>query len=316
MATEGDSSRVESLLESLAEQIDGVDTALEPLLSKALSATTSKVPLLDKAKIYIHTAYAIESLVFSYLNLNGVDAKTHPVFAELKRVRSYFEKVKGVESEGPAAKLDKGAATRFIKHALSGNDEFDRNKSEAQQAQHAGAKRKADALADRYSTGNRFGAVSKKMKDYETNGNLKDAGSDGPVPEAEKRVKSTGTRTTFSDEEPEVAPSDTPDGREQSSSEHMDASSPRRKKERKHHKNKKHDTKDVDESPVHPESVKVDKQDTKRHKHSHPPKDAHQAFQSLLSKSGGSAKTKSGESSGKKKKRHTAGSGISNQGTT
>ena len=58
----------------------------------------------------------------AYLRLNGVDAKEHPVFRELTRVKQYFEKIKAAETGGdnkaPSAQLDKAAAKRFIKHAL------------------------------------------------------------------------------------------------------------------------------------------------------------------------------------------------------
>lgn len=60
----------------------------------------------------------------AYLRLNGVNAKEHPVFRELTRVKLYFEKIKTAESTGTKQNvtLDKAAAGRFIKHALVGCD--------------------------------------------------------------------------------------------------------------------------------------------------------------------------------------------------
>ena len=57
----------------------------------------------------------------AYLRLHGSNAKAHPVFRELTRVKQYFEKIKIAESKdqgrtGPT--IDKPAAGRFIKHAL------------------------------------------------------------------------------------------------------------------------------------------------------------------------------------------------------
>ena len=57
----------------------------------------------------------------AYLRLSGVNAKEHPVFRELIRVKQYFQKIKDIGSNndmriGPT--LDKSAAGRFIKHAL------------------------------------------------------------------------------------------------------------------------------------------------------------------------------------------------------
>ena len=56
----------------------------------------------------------------AYLRLRGIDARRHPVFRELTRVRQYFDKIKGLET-GPEKRnltLDKAAAGRFIKHGL------------------------------------------------------------------------------------------------------------------------------------------------------------------------------------------------------
>ena len=55
------------------------------------------------------------------LRLNGVNAKDHPVFQELARVKQYFEKIKSVEAAGTKRdnlSLDKQAAGRIIRHAL------------------------------------------------------------------------------------------------------------------------------------------------------------------------------------------------------
>lgn len=52
------------LIESLDENIDDIEEALEPLLKSALSDTTGKLPLLDKAQLYVLVTYAIESILF------------------------------------------------------------------------------------------------------------------------------------------------------------------------------------------------------------------------------------------------------------
>ncbi|KAF2220238.1 Sas10/Utp3/C1D family-domain-containing protein [Elsinoe ampelina] len=169
MAADTDSSHISTLLNNLSSHVDTTSQALQPLLSKPLSSTASKLPLLDKAKLYIHVAYAIESLLFSQFQLSGVEAKSHPIFAELKRVRSYFEKIKHAEGQGgPSMKLDKGAAGRMIKAGLAGNDRKDREDAQDQQ----GIKRKAQEqeLVERYSKGNRFGAAGKRMKEDEAEG--------------------------------------------------------------------------------------------------------------------------------------------------
>jgi exosome complex protein LRP1 len=59
-----DAYKVLSLLEQLDEEIDDLEESLAPLLATALSETASKLPLLDKAKLYVLVTYAIESILF------------------------------------------------------------------------------------------------------------------------------------------------------------------------------------------------------------------------------------------------------------
>ncbi|KAG4434762.1 hypothetical protein IFR05_009753 [Cadophora sp. M221] len=126
-----DSTKVMSLLETLDDEIDDLEESLQPLLKSALAETASKLPLLDKAKLYVLATYAIESMLFSYLRLNGVKAREHPVFKELTRVKQYFDKIKAIETpvERTVA-VDKAAAARFITAGLSGNDKYDLARAE------------------------------------------------------------------------------------------------------------------------------------------------------------------------------------------
>ena len=52
------------LIETLDDNIDDLEEALEPLLKSALSDTAGKLPLLDKAQLYVLITYAIESVLF------------------------------------------------------------------------------------------------------------------------------------------------------------------------------------------------------------------------------------------------------------
>lgn len=58
--------------------------------------------------------------MIAYLRLHGVNAKEHPVFRELARVKQYFGKIQALEAEPEqrTMTLDKEAAGRFIKHGL------------------------------------------------------------------------------------------------------------------------------------------------------------------------------------------------------
>lgn len=154
-------------LEDLTQNIDTLTTALQPLLAQALSASTSRLPLLDKAKLYILTTYALESILFSYVRLHGVSAKSHPVYLELNRVKEYFSKIKTAEEIGAGGSsrksgLDKDAAGRFIKAGLAGNEKYDRERAETRERERAGAKRKLESMS--VGTHTRFDGSAKKIK--------------------------------------------------------------------------------------------------------------------------------------------------------
>ncbi|OBT88752.1 hypothetical protein VE02_02359 [Pseudogymnoascus sp. 03VT05] len=122
-----------SLLEQLDDEIDDLEDSLAPVLETGISDTASKLPLLDKAKLYVLVTYAVESILFSYLRLNGVKAREHPVFLELTRVKQYFDKLKEAENptpKQPGLTLDKNAAGRFIRAGLSGNSKLDLERAE------------------------------------------------------------------------------------------------------------------------------------------------------------------------------------------
>ena len=120
-----DTASLNELLATFDTSADELENTLTPLLSKPLSTLTTKLPLLERAKLYTLTTYAILSLLFSTLRLNDIDAKAHPVFAELTRCRQYFEKIAEAEKahENKAKgkgderrlRIDKEAAARFVR---------------------------------------------------------------------------------------------------------------------------------------------------------------------------------------------------------
>ncbi|POR37595.1 Exosome complex protein [Tolypocladium paradoxum] len=109
-------------LDRLDSQLDDLEDALEPLLG-GLEMQASQLPLLDKAKLFSLTAYAIESLLFTSLRLHGTDTQSHAVLTELKGVQKYFVKIKAIEE--PEAKrtttVNQEAAARILKADLSDN---------------------------------------------------------------------------------------------------------------------------------------------------------------------------------------------------
>ncbi|KAK3081331.1 hypothetical protein LTS18_007882 [Coniosporium uncinatum] len=172
-----DTTDLKPLIEDLISQISDLETALKPLLNGPLSNTSSKLPLLDRAKLHVLLTYAIESVLFSFLRLNDVNAKEHAVFAELTRVKQYFAKIKEVESGGPgarASRIDKSAAGRFISHALAGNERFDKERAERERqakeagrlkAEQMGKKRKLDDEADLVNEEDNEPSITHEAKD-------------------------------------------------------------------------------------------------------------------------------------------------------
>ncbi|KAF6810243.1 Sas10/Utp3/C1D family protein [Colletotrichum sojae] len=113
---------IASDLAKLDSHIDSLEEALKPLISD-LPQMSNELPLLDRAKMFALTAYAIESMLFSSLRLQNVDTKEHNVMTELKRVQQYFGKIKQVEeAQNPAQRtmtVNTEAATRILKADLS-----------------------------------------------------------------------------------------------------------------------------------------------------------------------------------------------------
>ncbi|GLI77167.1 hypothetical protein PoHVEF18_005452 [Penicillium ochrochloron] len=146
-----DTANLLPLLEQLDDDVDDLEDALQPLLGSSLNKMSKNMPIFDKAKIHVLTTYALESLIFSYLRLQGVDALQHPVYREITRVKQYFTKMKALEEpEEPEQRtmvLDKAAAGRFIKHGLAGNDKIDLERAEREARERARAQLKAAMLA-------------------------------------------------------------------------------------------------------------------------------------------------------------------------
>lgn len=216
-----------TLLEDLEVNIDELTTTLTPLLSTPLSTRASSLPLLDKSKLYVLTAYAIESLLFSTLQATGADAKAHAIFPELARLKGYFGKIKEIEERGVKgsaegrAKLDVGAAGRFIKHGLSGNERFDEARRERVAREKARAQVKARQINKKFDEeGVAVGEVTPKKRGVEETREeefidhddedvlegfeapVADADADAPQPPSAKKPRVTVTEAMDIDSTP------------------------------------------------------------------------------------------------------------------
>lgn len=59
-----DISELVPYIETLDDNVDDLEEALEPVLSGSLTETAGRLPLLDKAQLYVLVTYAIESILF------------------------------------------------------------------------------------------------------------------------------------------------------------------------------------------------------------------------------------------------------------
>ncbi|KAI9454830.1 hypothetical protein F5148DRAFT_1369944 [Russula earlei] len=124
-----DALKIKRKLSALSTSLDDLESGLSPLLSQPLPELVAGLDAIQQAKLQVVIPYLVYDLVFEvptdslstvYLKTRGLDPKTHPVIAELDRVRQYFDKIK--DAEDPAKRqlaIDKAAATRFIKQAIA-----------------------------------------------------------------------------------------------------------------------------------------------------------------------------------------------------
>ncbi|KAF7337689.1 Nuclear nucleic acid-binding protein C1D [Mycena sanguinolenta] len=118
MTTE--TTKLKARLASLTASLDGLESSLAPLFAQTLPETTLALAPIEQAKLQTLLPYIVYDLVFIYLKSKGIDPKTHPVVEELTRVKKYFDKISAAENpETQRAHIDKAAATRFIKHAIT-----------------------------------------------------------------------------------------------------------------------------------------------------------------------------------------------------
>ncbi|EXJ95065.1 hypothetical protein A1O1_00183 [Capronia coronata CBS 617.96] len=203
-----DTKSLLALVEQLEDNIDDLEDNLQPLTEGALATTTKKLPVLDRAKLNVLLVYSIESLLFSYLKLHGVQAKDHAVFRELTRVKQYFEKIKEVEN-GPSAQpsltLNKEAAGRIIKHALAGNNKYDLERAEREARERVLANKKLRSL----EASMKEKAKAQETNDaLETNAALQQAAELASIQQATPAESSPSSSENDSEEEGAVLESD------------------------------------------------------------------------------------------------------------
>ncbi|XP_033991735.1 nuclear nucleic acid-binding protein C1D [Trematomus bernacchii] len=142
MAADG---KTEDYPHEIDDQLTGFDssvTAIKTMLDKLpKNDLMHKLDPLDQAKLDLMSAYTLNSLFWMYLVTQGINPREHGIKQELERIRTYMNKVKEITDRKKAARLDKGAAARFVRSALYEPDEKDSRKKSA-------SKKAADAKPD------------------------------------------------------------------------------------------------------------------------------------------------------------------------
>ncbi|XP_054758203.2 nuclear nucleic acid-binding protein C1D-like [Lytechinus pictus] len=109
-------------LDDFKAALNEVEDVFKPINSVSLADINGKLDALDRAKLQLVFAYSINSFFWMYLCTQGVDARSHQVKQELGRIQKYMARVKEIADKKKAAKLDTGAAKRFIRNALWENE--------------------------------------------------------------------------------------------------------------------------------------------------------------------------------------------------
>jgi len=120
-------SEINGDLKWFNEKVEDVEATMKPLLGTSRNELVREMDSMEMIKIDLATSFTVNSLFWSYLVLQGVDPKTHPIKQELDRVQSYMAKVKEIEDKKKAPRLVKDAAKRFVRNAM-----FDLNEKNQQ----------------------------------------------------------------------------------------------------------------------------------------------------------------------------------------
>ncbi|XP_076141212.1 nuclear nucleic acid-binding protein C1D [Alosa pseudoharengus] len=109
-------SEIEEYLTGFDTSLGSVNDVVQKLVTT--SRNDQKLDPLEQAKLDLMSAFALNSLFWMYLVTQGINPKEHGIKQELERIRVHMNKVKDIMDKKKAARLDKGAAGRFVRNAL------------------------------------------------------------------------------------------------------------------------------------------------------------------------------------------------------
>ncbi|CAM9781828.1 unnamed protein product, partial [Discosporangium mesarthrocarpum] len=108
-------------LENFERALGHIRKSVQPLTHMSRDETRSLMGRKDSAKLSLVLAYGVSSLFYMFLKTQGVSPSSHPVKAELDRIRAYIGRLKkaGDPPEERKLKVDQAASRRFIDSALN-----------------------------------------------------------------------------------------------------------------------------------------------------------------------------------------------------
>jgi len=113
--------------EKFHESLSDVENALQPLMDSNLDEASTSLDSLGKAKLFLTSMYAANSLFWMYLCTRGADADQHPIKNELERIQDYMSKVREIEDRAKAPRVNKEASKNFVRNALWDADDRQKN---------------------------------------------------------------------------------------------------------------------------------------------------------------------------------------------
>ncbi|CAG0891772.1 unnamed protein product [Darwinula stevensoni] len=125
-------------LTALHRSLSSVEEALQPLMHKSREDFIRNMAPLDCAKADLVTLYAINSLFWVYLQLEGCDPREHGIKGELSRIQQAMQRLKETTDKANMPRLDQQAAKRFIRGGL-----WEPKDKDAQEESKQGKKRKS-----------------------------------------------------------------------------------------------------------------------------------------------------------------------------
>ncbi|KAI0982601.1 hypothetical protein GJ496_006866 [Pomphorhynchus laevis] len=109
---------IKDAIVSFSTAVDNAESLTATMLSKSYDSLENTLTPVDRVKVDLTVAYAMNSLFWAYLKCSGVDVSETPVPDEIQRIKTQFDRLRVITNTNQAPKRDTQAAKRMIRHAL------------------------------------------------------------------------------------------------------------------------------------------------------------------------------------------------------